>query len=85
MKNNSLFLLVAAVFAIVSCGAADLYAQKKVSQYRNGIYYSGQQRPVQAQPVEEYAEELPAADVRIPVWIPVRIPIRTAPVRSAVP
>lgn len=65
MKNNSLFLLVAAVFAIVSCGAADLYAQKKVSQYRNGIYYSGQQRPVQAQPVKEYAEEIPAADVLV--------------------
>lgn len=63
MKNNSLFLLVAAVFAIVSCGAADLYAQKKVSQYRNGIYYSGQQRPVQEQPVQEYAEEVPAIDV----------------------
>ena len=49
MKNNSLFLLVAALFAIVSCGAADLYAQKRVSQYRNGIYYSAPQ-PVQEQP-----------------------------------
>lgn len=61
MKNNSLFLLVAALFAIVSCGATDLYAQKRVSQYKNGIYYSSQQ-PVQNQPAQIYSEEVPAID-----------------------
>ena len=62
MKNNSLFLLVAALFAIVSCGATDLYAQKRVSQYKNGIYYSSQQ-PVQNQPAQIYSEEVQAIDM----------------------
>lgn len=63
MKNNSLFLLVAMLFAIVSCGAADLYAQKRVSQYRNGIYYSAQQQSVKEQPAQVYSEETLAIEV----------------------
>ena len=63
MKNNSLFLLVAVLFAIVSCGAADLYAQKRVSQYRNGIYYSAQKQPVQEQPAQVYSENVTKIEV----------------------
>ena len=73
MKNNSLFLLVAALFAIVSCGATDLYAQKRVSQYKNGIYYSSQQ-PVQNQPAQIYSEEVPAIDTPpVKNWVAVLI------------
>lgn len=63
MKNNSLFLLVAMLFAIVSCGAANLYAQKRVSHYRNGIYGSSQQRSEQVKPAQVYSEEVLAVDV----------------------
>ncbi len=57
MKNSNLFLLVAALFAFVSCGTANLTAQWGASQYRNGIYYStAAVSNVQAPPVQQYVE-----------------------------
>jgi hypothetical protein len=57
MKNSNLFLLVAALFAFVSCGTANLTAQWGASQYRNGIYYSTTASSnVQAAPVQQYVE-----------------------------
>lgn len=57
MKNSNLFLLVAALFAFVSCGTANLTAQWGASQYRNGIYYSTTAASnVQAAPVQQYVE-----------------------------
>ena len=57
MKNSNLFLLVAALFAFVSCGTANLTAQWGASQYRNGIYYSAAVASnVQAAPVQQYVE-----------------------------
>jgi hypothetical protein len=57
MKNSNLFLLVAALFAFVSCGTANLTAQWGASQYRNGIYYSTTAASnVQAAPVPQYVE-----------------------------
>ena len=57
MKNSNLFLLVAALFAFVSCGTANLTAQWGASQYRNGIYYSATAvSNVQAAPVQQYVE-----------------------------
>ena len=40
MKNNNLFLLVAAVFALISCGTANRSAQYSGTQFRNSIYYT---------------------------------------------
>lgn len=70
MKNSNLFLLVAALFAFVSCGTANLTAQWGASQYRNGIYYSAavpsdvQSAPVPAQ-TQEYVELEPQAAVAL--------------------
>ena len=57
MKNSNLFLLVAALFAFVSCGTANLTAQWGASQYRNGIYYSATVASnVQTAPAQQYVE-----------------------------
>ena len=57
MKNSNLFLLVAALFAFVSCGTANLTAQWGASQYRNGIYYSAAAPSnVQAAPAPAYSD-----------------------------
>lgn len=61
MKNSNLFLLVAALFAFVSCGTANLTAQWGASQYRNGIYYSpAAQAYVQAAPAQTYSDYVQA-------------------------
>ena len=53
MKNNNLFILMAAVFALISCGTANRSAYYNGSQLRNSIYYapdnSAQQEYVQQQ------------------------------------
>lgn len=57
MKNSNLFLLVAALFAFVSCGTANLTAQWGASQYRNGIYYSATVASnVQTAPAQQHVE-----------------------------
>ena len=40
MKNSNLFLLLAAVFALASCGTYTHTAQQGGSQFRNSIYYT---------------------------------------------
>ena len=40
MKNSNLFLLLAAVFALASCGTYTYTAQQGGSQFRNSIYYT---------------------------------------------
>lgn len=40
MKNNNLFLLMAAVFALISCGTANRSAYYSGPQFRNSIYYT---------------------------------------------
>lgn len=40
MKNNNLFLLIAAVFALISCGTANRSAQYNGTRFRNSIYYT---------------------------------------------
>lgn len=40
MKNNNLFLLMAAVFALISCGTANRTAYYGGTQLRNSIYYT---------------------------------------------
>ena len=44
MKNNNLFILMAAVFALFSCGTANRSAQYSSSQFRNSIYYTPDSR-----------------------------------------
>ena len=56
MKNSNLFLLVAALFAFVSCGTANLTAQWGASQYRNGIYFSAASANVQSAPAQVYSD-----------------------------
>ncbi len=44
MKNNNLFILMAAVFALISCGTANRSAQYSGAQFRNSIYYTPDSR-----------------------------------------
>ncbi len=52
MKNNNLFILMAAVFALISCGTANRSAYYSGPQLRNSIYYTPDNRNSQ-----EYAQE----------------------------
>ncbi|MBO7268759.1 MAG: hypothetical protein J6U83_03285 [Bacteroidales bacterium] len=52
MKNNNLFLLMAAVFALISCGTANRTAYYGGTQLRNSIYYTPTSRNSQ-----EYVQE----------------------------
>ena len=45
MKNSNLFLLVAALFALVSCGTVSHTAFYSTGQLRNSIYYSANHGP----------------------------------------
>ena len=40
MKNNNLFILMAAVFALISCGTANRTAYYGGTQFRNSIYHT---------------------------------------------
>ena len=44
MKNNNLFILMAAVFALISCGTANRSAHYSGAQFRNSIYYTPDSR-----------------------------------------
>lgn len=59
MKNSNLFLLTAALFALISCGTANRSAYYNGSQMRNSIYYTPQNRASQAYVQEqEYLQDL---------------------------
>lgn len=59
MKNNYLFILLAAVFAITSCGTANRAAYNNGSQFRNSIYYTPDNtNSTQYAQQEEYLQEL---------------------------
>lgn len=59
MKNNNLFLLVAAVFALISCGTANRSAQYSGTQFRNSIYYTPDSRDPQIYAQEQkYLQDL---------------------------
>ncbi len=64
MKNSNLFLLVAALFAFVSCGTANLTAQWGASQYRNGIYFSSSAN-VQTAPAQVYQQQYAQAEPEV--------------------
>lgn len=40
MKNSNLFLMMAALFALISCGTANRSAHYSGSQFRNSVYYT---------------------------------------------
>lgn len=40
MKNSNLFLMMAALFALISCGTANRSAYYSGSQFRNSVYYT---------------------------------------------
>ncbi len=70
MKNSNLFLMMAALFALISCGTANRSAYSSGSQFRNSVYYtpSGrssqefvQQQQQLAQLQENTAESLSSA------------------------
>ena len=69
MKNNNLFILMAAVFALISCGTANRSAYYNGSQFRNSIYYTPDSRNSQAylqeqqqlQQLQQRTEEATAA------------------------
>ncbi len=59
MKNNNLFILMAAVFALISCGTANRTAYQSGTQFRNSIYYTPDSRTSQAYLQEqEYLKNL---------------------------
>ena len=59
MKNNNLFILMAAVFALISCGTANRTAHYGGTQFRNSIYYTPSNRASQAyQQEQEYLQNL---------------------------
>ena len=59
MKNNNLFILMAAVFALISCGTANRTAYYSGSQLRNSIYYTPDNSSSQAYLQEqEYLQNL---------------------------
>lgn len=44
MKNSNLFLMMAALFALISCGTANRSAYSSGSQFRNSVYYTPDSR-----------------------------------------
>lgn len=48
MKNNTLFLYLAGIFSLISCGTAS-HASYSGSQYQNGIYYTPDANAVYAE------------------------------------
>jgi len=56
MKNSNLFILMAVVFALFSCGTANRSAYNNGSQFRNSIYYTPQR--VEANEYAQQAEYL---------------------------
>ena len=59
MKNNNLFIMMAAVFALISCGTANRTAYNSGTQFRNSIYYTPDSKTSQAYLQEqEYLQNL---------------------------
>ncbi len=62
MKNSNLFLLVASLFAMVSCGTVTHTAFYGPSQLRNGIYYSSEYAGAQTIVQEQMEEPVALAE-----------------------
>ena len=58
MKNSNLLLLMAAVFALASCGTYTQSAQRGGAQFRNGIYYAQNSGAPAAAAQQQYLEQL---------------------------
>lgn len=58
MKNSNLLLLMAAVFALASCGTYTQSAQQGGTQFRNSIYYSPNSGASRASAEQQYLAEL---------------------------
>ena len=59
MKNNNLFIMMAAVFALISCGTANRTAYNSGTQFRNSIYYTPDSKTSQTYLQEqEYLQNL---------------------------
>lgn len=58
MKNSNLFLLMAALFALISCGTANRSAYYSGTQFRNSIYYTPDDNSQAYAQEQQYLQQL---------------------------